>query len=175
MHSVTPPTIITPWGAVTPGILIDAIGGNAPVLPENAEKIEKIYDRIRPENYALPPLKPTGQKNRISLPRPEIGESQFPKELHVVPPPKPIRIPESYVEPPTYVTPKPQAAYPVLPSPPPGYLPAVPKPFYDQLQEEEYPAGYYRSRSPKQRQTTAQSRQASKPLKYTPPQNNANR
>jgi len=146
MRSVVPPTIITPWGAVAPGVLIDAIGGKAPVLPANPEKIQEIYDQINPGISNMPTLEPTGKRSLISMPRPKIGESNFPKELHAIPPSKPIRIPESPVEPPTFVIPKPRAAYPVLPSPPPGYLPAVPKPYYDEIRYEEYPSSYYQPR-----------------------------
>lgn len=161
MHEVQPPPIITPWGAVAPGVLIDAIGGKEPVLPSNEEKVVKIYDKLKPEHAMTESLLPTGKKSAISLPRPEVGEGHFPKEQHVTPPPKPIRVPESPVEPPTYVVPKPQVAYPALPSPPQGYLPAVPKPFYEQEKQEERSAGYYKPRSRRQNQRYNQSSNSS--------------
>lgn len=129
MRTVVPPAMITPWGAVSPGVLIDAIGGAAPILPSNPEKIQKIYEQVKPDLPYQEHLRPTGKRNPLSLPRPEIGESNFPKDIHVLAPPKPVRIPESYTESPKFVVPKPQTPYPVLPSPPPGYLPAVPKPY----------------------------------------------
>lgn len=145
MRAVEPPVIITPWGAVEQEALIKAIGGEVPIFPASKEKQQTIFERLRTEIRTGTVLEPTGTKTNISLPRPEVGETKIASKGQVSIPPKPIRIPESPVEPPIYVIPKPQSAYPVLPAPPPGYLPAVPKPFYEQQKNEERPPSYYRS------------------------------
>ncbi len=134
MQNILGPPIILPFGVVPPFALINAIGGDVPIMPNDPEDLEDIFDRLKPlfpENQT--PLRPNGNETDLDkpLPRPDIGDKPEPEDTSVTPPPKPpssqppiTRPPQSYVpKPPSVVVP------PILPPrPPPQYLPPIPKP-----------------------------------------------
>jgi WXXGXW repeat (2 copies) len=133
IRNIMPPPIITPFGAVPPLALIDAIRGNFPIMPNDPKDLQDIFDKLKslfPDDQT--PLRPSGNESDLDkpLPRPDLGDKPEPDDTMVTPPPKPPSALPPITKPPQSYIPKPPSVVipPILPPRPPQYSPPIPKP-----------------------------------------------
>ena len=124
---VLPPAIVTPWGVVSPWDLIDAIGGNIPVMPPDPQGIAIIIEKVRPKPPPPLPTPPSPPPPPPVLPPTHVPVPQPP--IYTPPPPPPPPPPTIYYPPPRpptiyYPPPRPPTYYP--PRPPTYYPPRTP-------------------------------------------------
>jgi len=124
MGDASPPPIIGPNGMLPPNDLIEAIGGDQPILPADPQDREDIEDQVKPPTSDQGDLRPNGPEGGTPPLPPEVDEGSINQGPAQTLPP----IPET-----------PSFRPPIQPVPTRPIQPTTPRPFYPPPQRQPRP------------------------------------